>query len=58
MVHTRVLLEAKRELVYTSAAVSEIAYALGFDDPAYFTRFFSKRTGMAPRTFRARGPRS
>ncbi len=57
MVHTRILLEAKRELVYSSATVSEIAYALGFDDPAYFTRFFSKRTGLAPRTFRARGPR-
>lgn len=58
MVHTRILLEAKRELAYTSASVSEIAYALGFDDPAYFTRFFSKRTGVAPRTFRASGPRA
>ena len=58
MVHTRILLEAKRELVYTSTSISEIAYALGFDDPAYFTRFFSQRTGVAPRVFRARGPRT
>ncbi len=52
LVNARVLLEAKRQLRYTSMSVSEIAYALGFDDPAYFTRFFSQRTGRSPRTFR------
>jgi AraC family transcriptional activator of pobA len=52
LVHARILLEAKRQLRYTDVSVSEIAYALGFDDPAYFTRFFSQRTGMSPRTFR------
>lgn len=57
MIHTRILLEAKRDLVHTSMPVSEIAYALGFDDPAYFTRFFTHRTGLSPRSFRARGPR-
>lgn len=56
IVHGRVLFEAKRQLLYTSKAVSEIAYALGFDDPAYFTRFFSRRAGMSPRAYRARGP--
>jgi AraC family transcriptional activator of pobA len=34
-------------------SVSEIAYGLGFDDPAYFTRFFSQRTGISPRAFRS-----
>jgi AraC family transcriptional activator of pobA len=53
IVHARILLEAKRQLRYTSASVSEIAYALGFGDPAYFTRFFSQRTGRAPRAFRS-----
>lgn len=57
LVHARVLLEAKRQLFYTGDPVSEIAYALGFDDPAYFTRFFSRRTGQSPRAFRARGTR-
>lgn len=52
LVNARILLEAKRQLRYTSMSVSEIAYALGFDDPAYFTRFFSQRTGISPRTFR------
>jgi len=54
IVHARILLEAKRELLYTSASVSEIAYALGFDDPAYFTRFFSQRAGTSPSAFRIR----
>jgi len=56
LVHGRVLFEAKRQLLYTSKPVSEIAYALGFDDPAYFTRFFSRRAGMSPSAYRARGP--
>jgi AraC family transcriptional activator of pobA len=57
-VHTRILLEAKRQLLYTSASVSEIAYELGFEDPAYFTRFFSQRTGRSPRAFRASSVRA
>ena len=40
--------EAKRCLIYTAMSVAEIGYALGFDDPAYFSRFFSKRTGLPP----------
>jgi AraC family transcriptional activator of pobA len=58
LVHARVLLEAKRQLYYTAQPVSEIAYALGFDDAAYFTRFFTRRAGKSPRAFRARGPQA
>jgi AraC family transcriptional activator of pobA len=32
--------------------VSQIAYALRFDDPAYFTRTFTQATGRSPRDFR------
>ncbi len=56
LVHARILLEAKRRLHYTDGPISEIAYALGFDDPAYFTRFFTRRAGLSPRAFRRRGP--
>jgi len=56
LIHARILLEAKRRLHYTDAPVREIAYTLGFDDPAYFTRFFTRRAGLAPRAFRRRGP--
>ncbi|WP_342359673.1 helix-turn-helix domain-containing protein [Terrarubrum flagellatum] len=52
VLHDRVLVEAKRGLLYSTMSVSEIGHALGFDDPAYFTRFFSARAGMAPSHFR------
>ena len=48
----RVIREARRNLVYTSLPVSTIAYALGFSDPAYFSRLFSGATGLSPRSFR------
>lgn len=57
IVHARILLEARRQLRYTSVSVSEIAYELGFEDPAYFTRFFSQRTGVSPRAFRSSAAR-
>lgn len=54
IVHERVTLEAKRLLIYTAMSISEIAYELGFSDPAYFTRFFSKQVGTAPKQYRAK----
>jgi AraC family transcriptional regulator, transcriptional activator of pobA len=48
----RIVREARRNLVYTSQPVSTIAYALGFNDPAYFSRVFSEATGLSPRSFR------
>jgi AraC family transcriptional regulator, transcriptional activator of pobA len=50
----RLLLEAKRTLTYTNMTVAEAAYYLGFADPAYFSRFFSKNAGESPATFRKR----
>jgi AraC family transcriptional activator of pobA len=57
VLHARVLLEAKRSLVYTSMTVGEVAYSLGFTDPAYFSRFFARRAGLSPAAFRAAGER-
>ena len=48
----RVIREARRNLVYTNLPVSTIAYALGFNDPAYFSRLFSGAAGLSPRSFR------
>jgi AraC family transcriptional activator of pobA len=50
----RLLLEAKRNLTYTNMTVAETAYYLGFTDPAYFSRFFSKHAGESPAAFRKR----
>ena len=52
VVHLRLLLEAERQLRYTSMSVTQVAYYLGFEDPAYFSRFFTRRMGMSPRAFR------
>lgn len=54
IVHDRLVLEAKRTLMYTSMTVTETAYDLGFNDPAYFSRFFSERVGCSPAAFRRR----
>ena len=50
--HQQQVTEAKRSLVYTGMSINEIAYELGFKDPAYFSRFFSKMTGQQASQFR------
>ena len=55
VLHQRLLLEAKRELTFTTLAVKRIAAELGFADAAYFTRFFQHRTAMTPSAWRAQG---
>jgi AraC family transcriptional activator of pobA len=52
LIHERLILEARRELIYTSMTIKEVAELLGFTDPAYFTRFFKRQTGMSPKDFR------
>ncbi len=54
IIHSRQLLAARRALTYTEMNVSQVAESLGFDDPAYFTRFFKRLNGMTPREFRRR----
>ena len=50
----RRILEAKRLLYWTGKSVKEIAWELGFDDAAYFTRFYKKQTGELPGKFQKR----
>lgn len=52
MIRDRMVREARRHLVYTNLSISQIAYALRYDDPAYFTRTFTQATGQSPRDFR------
>lgn len=55
VVHERLLQEAQRLLRYSAVPITEICYQLGFADPAYFSRFFTKRTGVPPSQFRREG---
>jgi AraC family transcriptional regulator, transcriptional activator of pobA len=52
VIQARVLLEAKRKLLYLPVPVGTVAYELGFEDPAYFWRFFRKHCGVTPAEFR------
>jgi AraC family transcriptional activator of pobA len=52
IVHDRLILEAKRNLAYTSASVADIASDLGFRDAAYFSKFFASQVGDTPSAFR------
>jgi AraC family transcriptional activator of pobA len=52
LLNARRLLEAKRSLLYTTMSVTLIAESCGFEDPAYFSRFFARSTGKAPRAYR------
>ena len=54
VIHERVLLEAKRNLIYTAYTVREISDGLGFSEPAYFTRFFNRLQKISPQEFRRR----
>jgi len=51
LIHRRVLLEAKREIISQSKTIHCISDELGFENPSYFTRFFKKHEGVTPTEF-------
>lgn len=52
LIDERVNLEAKRLLAYTTDTVKEIGFALGFDEPTNFIKYFRKHNGVTPIEFR------
>ena len=52
MMHDRLRLEAERLMRYSKMNVAQVAHYLGFQDPAYFSRFFVRESGKTPREFR------
>ena len=51
-IQRRVLLAAQRSLQFSHASTKEIAFALGFTEPANFSQFFKRQTGQSPSLFR------
>lgn len=52
LAHGKLLLEARRMVVFTDFSTKEIAYDLGFSEPNYFNRFFKRYTQKTPGEFR------
>lgn len=57
VLHARLMLEAQRDLAYTTLSIKQIALGLGFADAAYFTRFFTREAGLTPTAWRERAVR-
>ena len=51
-IHERLMVEAKRLLFHTGHSVKEIAFELGFEDDAYFNRFFKRLENLTPTEYR------
>jgi len=54
LIRQRLLTEAKRQLVFTTQPIQDIAEELAFSDPSHFARFFRKQAGTTPHEFRDR----
>ena len=52
IIETRKLIEAKNLLISTDQTISEIGYALGYNEKAYFTTVFKRKSGQTPTEFR------
>ena len=52
LIRQRILMEAKRQLVFTDEPINQIAFSLSFTDPSHFTRFFRRHTETTPQAFR------
>lgn len=52
IIETRKLIEAKNLLINSDKTVSEIAFELGYNEKAYFTNVFKKKSGQTPSEFR------
>jgi AraC family transcriptional activator of pobA len=51
LIHDRIVMEAKRQIIHSETTIKEIAYQLGFTDRPYFSRFFKKHTDLTPEDF-------
>jgi AraC family transcriptional activator of pobA len=51
-IHRALIEAAKRRLAASTDSISEIAYALGFEQPQHFSKLFKQKTGRTPGEWR------
>lgn len=52
VINNRIILEAKKLLLYSEKSSKEIAYSLGFTEASHFSKFFKKQAGISPIIFK------
>lgn len=52
LIDERIVLEAKRILAHSQLSVKEIAYALGYEEPSNFVKYFKRHCKITPVAFR------
>ncbi|WP_298475362.1 AraC family transcriptional regulator [uncultured Maribacter sp.] len=52
LIAERIILEAKRLLVFTPLKVNEVGFKLGFDDVSYFVKYFKRHLKVSPKDYR------
>jgi len=51
-IQNRLVIEAKRLVVFTEKSSKEIGYNLGFEDPSHFSKFFKSQSGQSLQDFK------
>lgn len=54
----KLIIEARRQLLFTETTAKEMSFLLGFDEPAHFSNFFKKHTKLSPSQFRLNARKS
>ena len=52
IINERIVLEAKRLLMYSDKKTQEISYDLGYSEIGHFSKFFKKHTGHTPKKYK------
>ncbi len=52
LIKERLIIEIKRQLLFTDLSITEISHALGFSDPSNFNRFFLQQAQLTPKEYR------
>jgi AraC-like DNA-binding protein len=52
VINERIILEAKRLLMFSDRKTQQIAYELGYSEVGHFSKFFKKHTGHSPKEYK------